>query len=141
MAKYGIKIECFGQGWPNGSLSDEEMVKLYSRSKINLGFSGIGYSKKLMCLKGRDFEVPASGGLYLTQNNPELSLVFDIGKEILTYKDEEDCAMTIKEILANPQKAANIRKAGRERCLRDHSYEARWTDLFTTVSVLRNDQT
>lgn len=141
LARNGVKVECFGRGWSNGNLSDEEMVKLYSRSRINLGFSGVGYSKKLMCLKGRDFEVPASNGLYLTQNNPELSLVFEIGKEILTYKDEEDCAMTIKKMLSDPQTAASIRKAGMKRCLRDHSYEARWTDLFTTLGILSNERT
>ena len=80
LQKMGIKVVCFGNGWENGPLSDEEVVKLFSRSRINLGFAGVGYSKKLMCLKGRDFEVPMSGGLYLTQDNPELSLVYDIGK-------------------------------------------------------------
>ena len=82
LQKMGINVACFGNGWPNGPLSDEESIRLFSRSKINLGFSGVGHSKNLMCLKGRDFEVPMSGGLYLTQNNPELSLVYEIGKEI-----------------------------------------------------------
>ena len=42
-------------------MSNEEMVKLYSCSRINLGFAGVGHSKKLMCREGRDFEVPMSG--------------------------------------------------------------------------------
>ena len=45
LAKYGTKVECFGNGWSNGPLSNEKMIELYSRSKINLGFAGIGYSK------------------------------------------------------------------------------------------------
>lgn len=90
LRKAGIDVECFGSGWENGPISGEEMIKLYSKSRINLGFSGIGYSKKLMCLKGRDFEVPMSGGLYLTQNNPELELVYNVGKEIVTYEDKKD---------------------------------------------------
>jgi spore maturation protein CgeB len=89
-----------------------------------------------MCLKGRDFEVPTSGGLYLTQDNPELSLVFDVGKEILTYKDEEECARIIREILADPQRADEIREAGRARSLRDHTYLARWTSPLTIAGLL-----
>ena len=31
LQKMGIKVVCFGNGWENGPLSDEEMVKLFSR--------------------------------------------------------------------------------------------------------------
>jgi len=135
--KKGINVVCFGNGWDNGPLTKEGMIKLYSESRINLGFSGIGHSRRLMCLKGRDFEVPMSGGLYLTQSNPELSLVFKSGEEILTYEGHEDCAKTIKNILSNPKKAELIRNAGRERCLKDHTYQARWEDIFKLAGLLK----
>lgn len=35
----GIKIDCFGEGWPTGRISDDEMIKVFSQSKINLNFS------------------------------------------------------------------------------------------------------
>ena len=136
LLRQGIKVECFGNGWPNGPLNDEEMVRLYSRSRINLGFSSIGYAKRLMCLKGRDFEVPMSGGLYLTQHNPELSLVYRLGEEILTYRNAEDCAETIRAMLADPDRASSIRNAGRTRCLCDHTYEARWGQVFSFSGVM-----
>lgn len=132
----GINVTCFGNGWDNGPLSEEEMIKLYSRSRINLGFAGVGYSKKLMCLKGRDFEVPMSGGLYLTQDNPELSLVYKIGKEIAAYKDERDCAKKIMWLLKNPDEAATIRKAGRKRALRDHTWEKRFEKIFRLAGII-----
>ncbi|MEQ1715634.1 MAG: glycosyltransferase [Hyphomicrobium sp.] len=132
----GINVTAFGRNWPNGPLALEEMVEMYSLSRINLGFGGIGHSNRLMCLKGRDFEVPMSGGLFLTQHNPELELVFDVGREIMTYTGEADCAVKIRTLLADEAKAAAIRKAGRERCLRDHTYEARWTKVFQMAGVL-----
>ncbi|HZZ42802.1 MAG TPA: glycosyltransferase [Tepidisphaeraceae bacterium] len=136
LRKLGIDARGFGKGWPSGPLSDEELVRLYSRSRIVLGSGGIGHSRKLMCLKGRDFEVPMAGGLYLTSNNPELSLCFDVGKEILTYTDAADCARTIRRLLDHPEEAAQIRQAGRERSLRDHTYEARWGEAFRMVGLL-----
>ncbi len=97
LRRMGIDVQAFGKGWPNGAVPIDRMVEMYSLSRINLGFGGIGHSRRLMCLKGRDFEVPMSGGLYLTQDNPELALVFDVGREVVTYRDEADCAAKIRE--------------------------------------------
>jgi hypothetical protein len=136
LGRRGIAVSCFGKGWPNGSVSNEEMKVVYARSRINLGFGGIGHSRSLMCLKGRDFEVPMSGAVYLTQHNPELALVFDLGTELLTYRDEDDCARIIRELLADQDRAARIRRAARERCLRDHTYFARWSQVLRTLGAL-----
>jgi len=133
-----IDIITFGLGWENGTLLDKEMVRLYSESRINLGFAGIGYSSKLMCLKGRDFEIPMSGGLYLTQDNPELSRVYEVGKEIVTHKDINDCVNKIRWLLNNPAVADKIRKAGRERALRDHTWEKRFEEIFRLSGLLKN---
>lgn len=35
----GISVEAFGFGWPNGRVSQDEMLKIFSRSKINLNLS------------------------------------------------------------------------------------------------------
>ena len=132
----GIDIAAYGRGWPAGAIPLDKMVEMYSRSRINLGFGGIGHSRRLMCLKGRDFEVPMAGGLYLTQHNPDLELVFEIGREVVTYTDEADCAAKIRMLLADPTKADAIRKAGRERSMRDHTYDVRWTKPFQMAGLL-----
>lgn len=137
LRKKGINVVAMGRGWPDGALPLDQMVEIYSRSRINLGFGGIGHSQKLMCLKGRDFEVVMSGGLYLTQSNPELSLVFDVGREIMTYTDISDCVEKIQKILGDPVMAENIRKDGRDRCLKDHSYGARWSSVFAYCGLLK----
>lgn len=139
LRKNGIEVSTFGAGWENGSLSSKEMIKLYSRSKINLGFAGVAQSKRLMCLKGRDFEIPMSGGLYLTQDNPELGLVYDVGREVLTYHNEKDCVEKIRYLLNHPEEAARIRKAGRERALMYHTWEKRFEEVFDIVGLLKKE--
>jgi len=37
--KAGINIKCWGSGWPEGRISQEEMIKVFSQSKINLNFT------------------------------------------------------------------------------------------------------
>lgn len=139
LRKKGIKVVTFGPAWDNGELSAKEMVKLYSKSRINLGFGWILHSRKAQCLKGRDFEVPMSGGLYLTSYNPELGSCYKIGKEILTYRDEKDCAEKIRYLLNHPEETAGIRKAGRERALRDHTWEKRFKEVFDIVGLLKRE--
>jgi spore maturation protein CgeB len=39
LKRSGIGVECWGKGWPNGRLSQEEMILLFSKSKINLNFT------------------------------------------------------------------------------------------------------
>ena len=37
--KTGIDIKCWGKGWPNGRISQEEMIKIFFQSKINLNLT------------------------------------------------------------------------------------------------------
>ena len=133
---HGIHAEAYGYGWPNGPLSTEEMVRMYSRSKINLGFGGIAGSKDTHCLKGRDFEIPMSGGLYLTEYHPELERCYDIGKEIVTYTDFEDLAKKIRYLLSNPEKADEIRKKGFKRAQDEHAWEMRFEKIFKARGLI-----
>jgi len=34
--KVNIKVDCYGGGWPNGRVSQEKMIEIFSKSKINL---------------------------------------------------------------------------------------------------------
>ncbi|MEK6534530.1 MAG: glycosyltransferase [Thermodesulfobacteriota bacterium] len=132
----GIRVEAFGYGWPNGPLSTEEMVRLYSKSRINLGFGGVEGHEETYCLKGRDFEIPMSGGLYLTEYHPELERVYDLGKEIVTYRDFDDLLANIRHLLADPQRAEAIRQAGFRRARRDHTWEIRFERVFSLMNLI-----
>lgn len=136
LRRHGIKVAVFGPGWPNGSVSQDEMVEIYNRSRINLGFSGIGYSMKEMCLKGRDFEVPMTGALYLTSEQPDLHRVYRVGKEVVTYCGKSDCLAKIRYLLDHEDESALIRKAARERCLRDHTWVQRFHKAFLMMGLL-----
>lgn len=132
----GIRVEAFGYGWPNGPLSTEDMVRLYSKSRINLGFEGVEGHEKTYCLKGRDFEIPMSGGLYLTEYHPELERVYDLGKEIVTYRGFDDLLANIRHLLADPQRAEAIRQAGFRRARKEHTWEMRFERVFSLMNLV-----
>jgi spore maturation protein CgeB len=132
----GIRVEAFGPGWPSGPLPTEEMVRTYSRSRINLGFGGVAGHKDTFHLKGRDFEVPMSGGLYVTEHCDELERFFEIGKEVVTYKGIEDLVSKVRWLLANPGEADAIRQAGRRRALSEHTWEMRFDKVLSLLGVI-----
>lgn len=136
LSQRGIAAQAYGYGWPRGLLAVEDMVKLYSRSKINLGFGGVEGHQDTFCLKGRDFEIPMSGGLYLTEDHPELTYAFQPGEEIITYSGIDDLTQKIRHYLQHPDEAKAVRKKGRERALREHTWEARFNKIFRLLGLL-----
>lgn len=115
-------------------LPDEEMIQMYSRTKINLGFSTCGNthetSERIVQIRLRDFEVPMSGGFYMVEYMEELEEFFDIGREIVCYTGPEDLADKIKYYLSHDSERENIRRNGHERCLRDHTWHKRFEAAF-----------
>lgn len=132
----GIRVEAFGYGWPKGPLSTEEMIRLYSKSRINLGFGGVEGHEETYCLKGRDLEIPMSGGLYLTEYHPELERVYDLGKEIVTYRGFDDLLANIRHLLADSQRAEAIRQAGFQRARKEHTWEMRFERVFSLMNLI-----
>ena len=132
----GIRVEAFGYGWPKGPLSTEEMVRLYAKSRINLGFGGVEGHEETYCLKGRDFEIPMSGGLYLTEYHPELERVYDLGTEIVAYRGFDDLQAKIRFLMENPAEAEVIRQAGFRRARRDHTWKMRFDRVFSLMNLV-----
>jgi glycosyltransferase involved in cell wall biosynthesis len=122
-----------------GVLSDLELVQMFSRSKINLGFSSCGSThetgERILQVRLRDFEVPMSGGFYMVEYMEELEEFFDIGKEIICYTDKEDLAEKIKYYLKHDDERERIREAGYERCLRDHTWHKRFQKAFREMGL------
>lgn len=115
-------------------LSDIEMIKMYSRARINIGFSSCGETsrqkERILQIRLRDFEIPMSGGFYMIEYMEDLEEFFEIGKELVCYKDLADLAEKIKYYLAHPEERELIRQAGYQRCLRDHTWQKRFEMVF-----------
>jgi hypothetical protein len=120
-------------------LSDLEMIQMYSRSKINLGFSTCGDThlsdERIMQIRLRDFEVPMSGGFYMVEYMEELADFYEIGKEIVCYRSVEDLADKIKYYLIHDDEREKIRRAGYERCQRDHTWHKRFAQAFKAIGL------
>lgn len=129
LRKVGIDIKTFGAGWGHNSfIKVKDYVRVFSRSKINLNF-GTTEKGKLQ-IKGRDFEVPMSGGFLLTTYNPLLGKYFKFGKEIETYRNFPEMVKKIKYYLAHDNERNAIARAGYLRAINNHTYLKRFKKIF-----------
>jgi hypothetical protein len=141
LLRHGVPLQTFGTGWPH-SVWVEDIVEIINRSVINLGMGGIGYTELLTNVKGRDFEIPGTGGgVYLTSFNPDLAQSFVVGGEILCYNNRDEMLELIRYYLAHPEEARAIAERGRERCLREHRWLHRYRKILKILGILPGEPT
>lgn len=140
LKEQGIQVQTFGMGWPSGELPFSDMVAIYSRSMVNLGF-GFLLNSFQTGLKGRDFEVPLMGGLYLTTYNHDLSNFFNLGEEIDCYRNETELLSKLHYYSEHPDVALKIGAAGRDRCLRNHTWSGRFKAVLQVAGFSESCET
>ena len=126
----GISVYTKGQGWDNGFADDDEMIEIFCKSKIVLGFATVGKNDDIYILKGRDFEVPLTGSMYITGYHEELKEYFELGKDIETYKSKEELLQKIKYYLENDLEREKIAKYGYEKCLNNYTAKKAYEKVF-----------
>ena len=130
LKKEGYKVAVYGKGWPNGQISFEKMIDIYSRSKIVLGFSRTSSSSSIYSIKGRDFEVLMCGAFYLCEQNPELCDWFRPDTEIVFWDTIRDLVPKIRYYLENPKRRQTIACMGHFRAATEHTWMDRFKVLF-----------
>ncbi len=133
----GLEGEVARFGGPR--LTQHDLVRTFSRSRISLGFATAGDSHRgphrLTHLRLREFEAPMSGALFLAEHQEELAEYFAIGEEVLTYTDRDDLLHTVRYYLAHPEQAERVRRAGRKRALSEHTWAHRFRELFHALGL------
>jgi hypothetical protein len=124
----------------HATISDEELIQLYSRSHISLGFLEVhdrhDASKAVVRhLHLREFEAPMCRALYCTGYMDELAELFEPDKEVVVYRNEQELLEKVRYFLAHDAEAEKIREAGHARALRCHTYHHRFRALFEVLGL------
>jgi spore maturation protein CgeB len=140
----GIDAPGWGFGWENGRLSQEEMIRLFCQSKINLNLTAasrqgalsfLPWRRKTEQIKGRNFEIPGCGGFLLTGHADNLEQYYEIGTEIVCFHSTRDLIQKARYYLAHEEERAQIAEAGYQRTLRDHTYEQRFNEILSIIGL------
>lgn len=152
LGKAGIKVHCFGAGWPAGKVSFAEMDRIFYKTRINLNLSNsisrdirfifssfrsvVNYlrsPKRAEQIKARNFEIPLAGGFQLTNYVPGLERYLKIGEEVAVFSSPEECVRQIKYFLADENERVRILLAGQQRAAHEHTYLNRLEEILGTI--------
>jgi hypothetical protein len=103
-----------------GEVYGLDMYRIYARYKIAIHLpADIG---RIYAGAKRPFEVTGAGALLLTEQQPGLDQIFEIGREIVTFTDPGNCREKIEHFLDSDHEREEIATAGQQRTLKDHTY-------------------
>ena len=133
------KLALIGKGWEklvgadgkplraNSEHAGDKSGLIYAQSKASLNLFG-------GCVHGgmplRPFDIGASGGLLLTHYQRELPGLFDVGKECLAFRDQNEMLDLLDRVNASPADFNAIALAGRKRVLAQHTWSHRVTRII-----------
>lgn len=153
LSKSGFKLNFYGHGWDNGLLDNDQMIKCFQNSKINLNLSNsvqdnISYifssprafknywmgAKSGEQLKGRHTEINACGGFQISFFANGLAGIYELGKEIEVYQSIEDLKFKLDFYLENEEQREKIAASGFKRA-QEYSYADVMKKLFERMEL------
>lgn len=123
------------QKFYKGVIYGENLIRLLKSSKIvvnihrDFEISGGNY---------RLFEIPACGAFQIVDEKKDIGKYFEIGKEIVTFKDENDLGLKVKYYLEHPEERQRIANAGYERVKKDHTLVDRMEKIIKIAESNRS---
>lgn len=132
-------VGTYGAGWNHslGVVNGNAHVKAINTGKMYLSFARTvaGFDNVKVGL----FEAMACNQVVITSYMAELQDYFDIGTEILCYKDEAELYDLVKYFVEHESEREQIRQRGYQRFLKYHTYEKRWNavlkDIYRAKSI------
>ena len=82
------------------------------------------------------FDYPAAGATVITEYVPEVENYFAYGRELVGFSGTADLVRQVEHLLANPEEAAAIGKAGRERVLREYTWKQKWPEMLELLRAV-----
>lgn len=100
----------------------KELPAFYNACTVNFNATNLQMGK---AVNQRVFDVPACGAFLLTDHQESMEGLFEVGKEVVTYRDRGEIADLARFYLRNDAARETIAKKGRERVLAEHTYKLR----------------
>ena len=123
-------VGTYGSGWPHslGTVNGREHVRAINSGKMYVSFSRTvaGFDNVKVGL----FEAMACNQVVITSYMDELQDYFEVGKEILCYRSEDELYDIVKYYLEHVDEREAVREKGYKRFLNDHTYEKRWNNVL-----------
>jgi spore maturation protein CgeB len=151
----GINVKVVGYRWSDGEVDQENMVRIFNESRINLNLSNsaswdarylmssprglinrLRSKKNIEQMKARIFEVNGCGSFQLSYYVEGLENCYEINREIGIYTDPDDFVEKVQFYLAHEELRESIAASGLARTLRDHTFVKRFEKVFKRMGLV-----
>lgn len=144
LVKNNIPVDFWGYGFKNrflgSSIHDKyhgeawalDMYNIFYNAKISINRHidvAENYANNL-----RLYESTGVGTMLITDYKDNLNELFELGREIETYKSKEELLEKINYYFNHEEERKKIAKAGQERTLREHTYFCRMQELVEIIN-------
>jgi spore maturation protein CgeB len=133
----------YGEGWEEhgvpsrGLIYGDDVLAALNSASVVVVFSRTPAGHCIV--KVGLFDFLAAGALVATESFPELARYFHPGRDLIAFTDADtgDLIRQIDHYLGHPDEAAEIRKAGREHVLKEHTWKKVWPHFLSECGLLR----
>ncbi len=109
---------------------DTTSCKIFHLSKINLNITIPSIESGL---PQRVFDIMGCGGFMLTNYQPEVEDLFEIGKDIEVFRDQSELLQKVSYYLTHEQERLQIAISGYRKVCRHHSYTKRIQTMLDCI--------
>lgn len=117
----------------NRKIGRRSLIRLYQRHQAVLNVRNEANVEH--GLNQRSFEPLACGAVVVNDDLADLPLCFEPGREILVYRDADQLNALVNKLRREPQFAAQVATAGRQRVLAEHTYQQRVTSILDHLGL------
>lgn len=111
-------------------IPSESFASVYRRTKIGINVHNRG---KYTTGNYRLFDLPANGAMQISDGDEFLGDFFEVGKEIVGYRDADDLIDKIRYYLSHEEERRRIALNGYRRVMRDHRLETRMLEVGALI--------
>lgn len=140
LLKHGVDVKVFGKDWDKyrdirsswgGFLSHEELLRVFSQSRINLNFLWTSYAPDKSAVKGRTLELASCKAFQLSNYIPELQeYEFEDGTNIAFFKNKEELREKILYYLDHEREREVIAASAYRLVIEKHTWKNRFENIF-----------
>ena len=120
-----------GRSYGGKFIWGEEYAKVAQLSKVFLAFDSLPHIRKSM--SARMYTAVGCGAFYLCQHVEGIEEVLVPSREIVTFRSEQEMIDMIRYYLKNDKERKRIAETGRDRILKDHTYEIRTREMLRII--------
>jgi len=139
-----VKIDFWGYGAESLDTGGE-IIKNYNGQMWGLERFQLFYNSRMVITNHEEiaagnannmtlYEATGSGAMLLVDAQKNLGEIFEVGREVVAYRDAEDLVQKLKYYSTHEDERKKIAVAGQVRTLRDHSYDVRMQELLQILN-------